>query len=89
VRPALRPEGDGKFVAVDLDIGEYEVDEDDRGGHPAACAPAGGQGLARAGGPAGGVSDQVRSRRRRLGPQVSLALGHGRRSSVQGQETEA
>jgi hypothetical protein len=29
VRPALRPEDDGKFVAVDVDTGEYEVDEDD------------------------------------------------------------
>ena len=29
VRPALRPEDDGKFVAVDLDTGQYEVDEDD------------------------------------------------------------
>ena len=29
VRPRLRPEDDGKFVAVDLDAGDYEVDEDD------------------------------------------------------------
>lgn len=29
VRPALGPEDDGKFVAVDLDTGECEVDEDD------------------------------------------------------------
>ena len=29
VRPALRPEDDGKFVALDIDTGEYEIDEDD------------------------------------------------------------
>jgi len=29
VRPALRPEDDGKFVAVDVVTGEYEVDDDD------------------------------------------------------------
>lgn len=29
VRPALRPEDDGKFVALDLATGAYEVDEDD------------------------------------------------------------
>ena len=29
VRPALRPEDDGKFVAIDVDTGEYEIDEDD------------------------------------------------------------
>jgi hypothetical protein len=29
VRPALRPEDDGKFVAIDVDTGAYEVDEDD------------------------------------------------------------
>src|SRR5258708_35823586 len=29
VRPALKPEDNGKFVAVDVDTGEYEVDEDD------------------------------------------------------------
>jgi hypothetical protein len=29
VRPALRPEDDGKFVAIDIDAGDYEVDEDD------------------------------------------------------------
>lgn len=28
-RPALRPADDGKFVAVDVDTGEYEIDEDD------------------------------------------------------------
>lgn len=26
VQPKLRPEDDGKFVAVDVDTGEYEVD---------------------------------------------------------------
>ena len=29
VRPMLRPEDDGKFVALDVQTGEYEVDEDD------------------------------------------------------------
>lgn len=29
VRPALRPEDDGKFVAIDVETGDYEMDEDD------------------------------------------------------------
>ena len=29
IRPTLRPEDKGKFVAVDVDSGEYEMDEDD------------------------------------------------------------
>lgn len=29
VRPNLRPEDDGKFVAVDVVSGEYEIDRDD------------------------------------------------------------
>lgn len=29
VRPALRAEDDGKFVAIDVGTGEYEIDEDD------------------------------------------------------------
>lgn len=29
VRPALRPEDDGKFVAIDVRTGEYEIDPDD------------------------------------------------------------
>ena len=29
VRPALRPEDDGKFVAIDVGSGDYEIDEDD------------------------------------------------------------
>lgn len=29
VRPALRPEDEGKFVAIDVESGSYEVDEDD------------------------------------------------------------
>ena len=29
VQPALRPEDDGKFVAIDIGTGEYEIDEDD------------------------------------------------------------
>jgi hypothetical protein len=29
VRPFLRPEDDGKFVALDVATGSYEVDDDD------------------------------------------------------------
>jgi len=29
VRPALRPEDDNKFVAIDIDTGDYELDADD------------------------------------------------------------
>ena len=29
VRPTLRPEDDGKFVAIDVETGDYEMDEDD------------------------------------------------------------
>ncbi len=29
VRPSLRPQDDGKFVAIDVDSGEYEIDEND------------------------------------------------------------
>ena len=29
VRPALRPEDKGKYVAIDVATGDYEVDEDD------------------------------------------------------------
>lgn len=29
VRPALRSEDDGKFVAIDVETGDYEIDEDD------------------------------------------------------------
>ena len=29
VKPSLRPEDHGKFVAIDVDTGEYEMDEDD------------------------------------------------------------
>lgn len=29
VRSALRPEDDGKFVAIDVETGGYEIDEDD------------------------------------------------------------
>src|SRR2546423_9099204 len=29
VRCALRPEDDGKFVAIDVETGDYEIDEDD------------------------------------------------------------
>jgi hypothetical protein len=29
VQPSLRPEDDGKFIAIDVDTGDYEIDEDD------------------------------------------------------------
>jgi hypothetical protein len=29
VRQALRPEDDGKFVAIDVEPGDYEIDSDD------------------------------------------------------------
>ena len=29
VRPTLRPEDDGKFVAIDVETGDYEIDNDD------------------------------------------------------------
>ena len=29
VRPTLGPEDDGKFVAIDVDTGEHEIDADD------------------------------------------------------------
>jgi hypothetical protein len=29
VRPTLRPEDDAKFVAIDVETGDYEIDEDD------------------------------------------------------------
>jgi hypothetical protein len=29
VRPKLRPDDDGKFVAVDVGIGDFEIDDDD------------------------------------------------------------
>ena len=28
VRPSLRPEDDGKFIAIDIDTGNHEIDED-------------------------------------------------------------
>lgn len=54
VRPFLRPEDDGKFVAVDVGTGEYEIDADD---HAAvsrlrARVPEADVWLARAGSPA-------------------------------------
>jgi hypothetical protein len=29
VRPALRPDDDGKFVALDVETSDYEIDKDD------------------------------------------------------------
>ncbi len=37
IRPALRPEDEGKFDAIDVESGAFEVDEDD---HAAVEAPA-------------------------------------------------
>jgi hypothetical protein len=43
VRPALRAEHEGKFVAIDIGTGDYEIDDDDyaavtrlRARHPSA-----------------------------------------------------
>ena len=54
VRRALRPEDDGKFVAVDVVTGEYEVDADDYAAvaRLRARVPAADVWLARAGSPA-------------------------------------
>ena len=32
VQPMLRPEDDGKFVAIDVETGDYQMDEDDNAG---------------------------------------------------------
>ena len=54
VRSSLRPEDDGKFVAVDVGIGEYEIDADDYAAvtRLRARVPAADVWLARAGSPA-------------------------------------
>lgn len=54
VRPLLPPEDDGKFVAVDVVSGEYEVDADDYAAvtRLRARVPAADVWLARAGSPA-------------------------------------
>ena len=54
VRPSLRPEDDGKFVAVDVVSGEYEIDADDYAAvtRLRARVPAADIWLARAGSPA-------------------------------------
>jgi hypothetical protein len=54
VRPSLRPEDDGKFVAVDVVSGEYEIDQDDYAAvtRLRARVPAADVWLARAGSPA-------------------------------------
>jgi hypothetical protein len=54
VRPSLRPEDDGKFVAVDVRTGEYEMDPDDYAAvtRLRARVPAADVWLARAGSPA-------------------------------------
>jgi hypothetical protein len=53
VRPSLRPEDDGKFVAVDVVSGEYELDADDYAAvaRLRARVPAAEVWLARAGSP--------------------------------------
>jgi len=54
VRSVLRPEDDGKFVAIDVDSGEYEIDPDDYAAvtRLRARVPAADVWLARAGSPA-------------------------------------
>src|SRR4051794_41969690 len=54
VRPALRPEDDGKFVAIDIETGDYEPDEDDYAAvtRLRARRPAAGVWLGRVGQPA-------------------------------------
>ncbi|HJT78658.1 MAG TPA: hypothetical protein VJ739_15755 [Gemmataceae bacterium] len=54
VRPSLRPEDDGKYVAVDVVSGEYEIDSDDYAAvaRLRARVPAADVWLARAGSPA-------------------------------------
>src|SRR5438874_13734044 len=53
VRPVLRPTDDGKFVAVDVVTGEYEIDADDYAAvtRLRARVPAADVWLARAGSP--------------------------------------
>lgn len=53
VRPSLGPEDDGKFVAVDVRTGEYEIDPDDYAAvtRLRARVPAADVWLARAGSP--------------------------------------
>ena len=53
VRPSLRPEDDGKSVAVDVGTGEYEIDSDDYAAvtRLRARVPAADVWLARAGSP--------------------------------------
>ena len=29
IKPSLRPEDDGKFVAIDVETGDFEIDQDD------------------------------------------------------------
>ena len=54
VRPSLRPEDDGKFVAIDVLSGEYEIDSDDYAAvtRLRARVPSADVWLARAGSPA-------------------------------------
>lgn len=54
IRPTLRPEDDGKFVALDVGTGEYEIDLDDYAAvtRLRARVPGADVWLARAGSPA-------------------------------------
>jgi hypothetical protein len=54
VRPSLRPEDHGKFVAIDVVSGEYEIDSDDYAAvtRLRARVPSADVWLARAGSPA-------------------------------------
>ena len=53
VRPALRPEDDGKFVAINVATGEFEIDPDDYAAvtHLRTRVPSADVWLARAGSP--------------------------------------
>jgi hypothetical protein len=54
VRPKLRPEDNGKYIAIDVDTGEYEMDTDDYTANTRLLArrPSARVWLARAGQPA-------------------------------------
>ena len=61
VRPVLRLEDEDKFVAIDVESGDHEIDEDD---YAVVTRPAGplpvSRGLARSGRPASGIPDEAR-----------------------------
>ncbi len=61
VRPMLRPEDDDKFAAIDVQTGDYEVDEDDYAAVSRLHAPQpGSRRLAHSGRTTGGLPDRIR-----------------------------